>query len=143
MRFILRHLLNILHTHHISAEKLHRVCVCVCSTGAHPRAERKEVAFPTKHCSRANMAPRRTLEHLETSLTTSHDELQMSALCHDPALSEHNNAITCYTHTHHLLRSAQCLLNYYCHWTTCWSLNCSFQGKVAETCSRNCFKFPH
>lgn len=32
---------------------------CVCSIEAHPLAERKEVAFPTKHCSRAKMAPRK------------------------------------------------------------------------------------
>lgn len=52
VRFILRHLLNILHTH------AHTNLCSVCSTGAHPLAERKEVAFPTKHCNRANMAPR-------------------------------------------------------------------------------------
>lgn len=72
-------------THTTSARKLLHFCVrvYVCSVEAHPLAGRREVAFPTKHCSRAKMAPRKASSSIWRLLCkTWPDELQMPALCH-------------------------------------------------------------
>lgn len=86
------------YTHHISTKKNFTVCV------------KQELIYPHRKkrggVSHKAMQPGiiwhlEKQEHLELSLTTSPDELQMTALFHVPTFSENNNST--HTHTHHLL----------------------------------------
>lgn len=112
-------------THTTSARKKRKkknFTLTVRSIEAHPLAERKEVVFPTKHCSRAKMAPRNTAA--SGGFTTQHGLMSYRwLLCAmtRPSLS---------TFKRHHVTGAQ-------DWMYGWSnVANSFQGKVAKACLR-------